>query len=311
MSKSRFRRAIPADAVLSEWTAPDGWKLRRFDWPANAARGRVLMQGGRGDSLEKYLETFADLHQHGWSVTSFDWRGQGGSGRLAPEPHVGHVDDFSVYLSDLTDFWRSWSTQAGGPRAVLGHSMGGHVVLRALAEDAIDADAVILVAPMLGLRSPFGTRIAARIARAMAWIGDPARAAWRTNERPGSLTTRQKLLTSDVSRYADEAWWHERNPALRLGPPSWRWLAEAFASTIALEADPRLTAIATPILLLVADHDGLVDARATHRIASRLPNASILRFGKESAHEILREDDAVRGRAVARVDLFLSETLAG
>ena len=309
VSISPYRRAMPADARLSDWPAPDGWVLRRFDWAADSPRGRVLVQGGRGDSLEKYLETFADLHGHGWSVTSFDWRGQGGSGRLSTDRHVGHVGDFDVYLHDLAAFWRTWSAEDTRPRAVLSHSMGGHVVLRALADGTLDPDAAILVAPMLGLRSPFGARIAVRIARAMARIGDSARPAWRTNERPGSLASRQKLLTSDASRYADEAWWHDRMPALRLGPPSWNWLAEAFASTIALEADPRLDAITTPILLLVADHDGLVDARATRRIAGRLPNAVMMRFGKESAHEILRESDAVRGRAMVRIESFLGKTL--
>ena len=86
---------MPDDAVLSDWPAPDGWTLRRLDWPSPGGRGRMLFQGGRGDVIEKYLETFAHFHARGWSVTSFDWRGQGGSGRLSPDPHVGHAADFA------------------------------------------------------------------------------------------------------------------------------------------------------------------------------------------------------------------------
>ncbi len=303
------RRAIPADARIGYWTASDGWKLRRFDWPAPARRGRILFQTGRGDSVEKYLETFAHLHAHGWSVTAFDWRGQGGSGRLSADPHIGHVGDYTVYDRDLAAFWADWRAEGDGdgqPNVVLGHSMGGMMVMRALAARAIDADAAILVAPMIGLKSPVGAGIAGRAARWMAAHGNPARGAWRSNERPGSIASRQTLLTHDRSRYDDEGWWQEQNPALRLGPPSWTWLAHGFAAAAELAVDPRIETIKTPILMLIADADNLVEPRAALRLGVRLPDAQIVRFGRESAHEILREADGVRNRALAAIDSFLA-----
>ena len=94
-------------------------------------------------------------------------------------------------------------------------------------------------------------------------------------------------------------------PEIQLGPPSWAWLAQAFAGTRALEADPRLAAMTTPVMLLVAEADGLVDPRAALRVAGKLPAAQVVRFGPESAHEILREADPVRDRALAAIDAFL------
>ncbi len=301
----RVRRAIPDDARIGYWTAPDGWRLRRFDWVAAHPRGRLLFQTGRGDIFEKYLETLADLQARGWSVTAFDWRGQGGSGRLSADPHIGHVEDYAVYDRDLTAFWADWSKEGDGPRVILGHSMGGMMVVRALADRSIDPAAAILVAPMIGLKSPIAVGVASRVARWMASHGDPARAAWRTNERPGSVASRQSLLTHDVSRYADEGWWQDRHPELRLGPPSWRWLAQGFAAAAALAVDPRIEQIATPVLMLVAAHDKLVDAQAALRLGGRLRDAQIVRFGRESAHEILREADCVRNRAVSAIGSFL------
>ncbi|WP_375404168.1 alpha/beta fold hydrolase [uncultured Sphingomonas sp.] len=301
---AHHRRRLPDAAVLSDWRAPDGWSLRRFDWPSSVGRGRLLFQGGRGDVIEKYLETFAHFHARGWSVTSFDWRGQGGSGRLSPDPHVGHASSFTPYVADLAALWREGDGE-GGPRVAIGHSMGGHLLLRAMVDGSVAPDAAVLVAPMLGLRSPLGARLGGRIARFVAGRGDPARAAWRGNERPASLVSRQRLLTGDGDRYADEGWWYERTPSIRLGPPSWAWLAEAFRSTAALEADPRLDALAVPVLTLVADRDGLVDARAALRVAARLPRGELMRFGPESAHEILREVDPIRDRALAAIDAFL------
>lgn len=304
-SDATSRRALPPGATLSRWAAPDGWPLRRFDWPAKGGRGRLMFLGGRGDFIEKYLEAYGHFHARGWSVTAIDWRGQGGSGRIGPDPSVGHAGDFAPWVGDLAALWREWPAGGEGPRVVLGHSMGGYLTLRALAEGVIDPEAAVLVAPMLGLRSPLGAGIGLALSRWMARRGDPARAAWKNGEKPGTARRRRSLLTHDADRYADEGWWYAQQPELRLGPPSWGWLAEAFASTRALEASPLLDTMAVPTLLLLAEADQLVDTRAAARIARRLPVAETLAFGSESAHEILREADPVRNRALAAIDDFL------
>ncbi|WP_341207674.1 alpha/beta hydrolase [uncultured Sphingomonas sp.] len=302
------RRALPADARLSFDSAADGWRLRRFTRPGRG-RGALMFQGGRGDIIEKYLESFSDWHERGWAVTAFDWRGQGGSGRLCANPHVGHCDDFAPLINDLAGVWRDWTTEQDGPHVVIGHSMGGYMVLRALLDGAIRADAVVLVAPMLGLRSPVGSWLGTRVAQAMRRLGDPARPAWKSHERPGMLP-RQRLLTADDARYSDEAWWLEAQPDLRLGPPSWAWLAEAFSATARLRRDPGLATLRTPVLMLVADNDRLVDPRAAAEVAARLPNATLIRFGREAAHELLREADPVRRRAMTAIDDFLDRHAA-
>lgn len=301
-----IRRALPADATVTRWPAPDGWLLRRFDWPGRG-RGGILFQTGRGDVFEKYLEAFGHWHRAGWSITAFDWRGQGGSGRLAPDPHVGHADDFAPFIADLAAVWQQWNV--AGPRVAMGHSMGGHLVLRGMLERAIEPDAAVLIAPMVGLKAPVGSRVGEALARIMRDLGDPARAAWKGNERPASRKKRQQLLTNDVGRYADEQWWYEQLPDIRLGPPSWSWLVQAFASTREQRGDSRLATLATPILMLVADEDGLVGSRAAVELARRLPNAELHQFGRESAHEILREADPVRNRALAVIDQFLATHL--
>lgn len=312
VSPQLYRRAIPAAAHISRWVAPDGWVLRRFDWQAEGrARGRMLFLGGRGDIFEKYLEAFAHWHAQGWSVTSFDWRGQGGSGRLSPDRHVGHVDDFRHYVDDFRAFWAEWVTRGAGPHVVIGHSMGGHLVLRALVEGAARPDAAVLVAPMLGLRSPLGAGLGERAARLLGGVGNVARPAWRGNELPATTETRQALLTHDSDRYEDEIFWQTTRPDLLLGPPSWRWLIEAFASTRRLRDDPRLKTLDVPVLLLVADADKLVHPKAAYRTAAKLPDARLVRFGKESAHEILREADGVRNRAIGEIDIFLASRAQG
>ena len=120
------------------------------------------------------------------------------------------------------------------------------------------------------------------------------------------MGSRQSLLTHDDDRYADEPWWWDQDPGLRLGPPSWRWVVRAFESTRTLRDSPRLKAMKVPVLMLVADADKLVRPQDALAVAAGLPDCRVVRFGSESAHEILREVDAVRDRALGEIDTFLS-----
>jgi len=302
------RRAYPEGSAISFWTAPDGWRLRRFDWPAAAARprGSILFQGGRGDIFEKYLETFHHWHDQGWAITSFDWRGQGGSGRLSDDPHVGDIDRFGTYLADFGAFWTEWAAGARAPHVAISHSMGGHLVCRALAKSLADPAAAVLVAPMMGVHAPISAGFGEWLANLAMRMGNPKRRAWKGNERPATMDSRQTLLTHDDDRYSDEPWWWEAKPELKLGPPSWRWVVRAFESTRRLRLSRRVRMMNTPVLMLVADADKLVRAQDALTVADHIPDCRVVRFGPESAHEILREADPVRNRALGEIDIFLS-----
>ena len=305
------RRAIPATARESRWTAPDGHAIRRIDFATpDPARGSLLFLPGRGDYYEKYLETLAHWAARGWRVTAIDWRGQGGSGRLGRDARTGHVEDFAVWVDDLAAFWRGWRDDHPGPRVVAAHSMGGHLALRAVAQARIDPDALVLSAPMLGFTGRVPGALLHPLARAMARLGDPARAAWKWSEKPGEkLAWRAALLTHDAARYADEMWWREARPELAMGPGSWRWVERGYASMQRLFAPGVLEGIATPAIIVATSADKLVSYPAIERAARRMPRAELVRFGDEAAHEILREADPVRDKALRRIDDFLDRVV--
>jgi lysophospholipase len=73
----------------------------------------------------------------------------------------------------------------------------------------------------------------------------------------------------------------------------------------ALAQPGKLEAIDIPGLLLAAGHDRLVSLPAIRRAAARLPNSELIVFGQESRHELLRERDPVRDKALAMIDRFL------
>lgn len=302
------RRAWPIGGRLDYWDAPDGWALRRYRL-GEGTRGRMLVLGGRGDMIEKYLEGIAHWASRGWAVTSFDWRGQGGSGRLTNDPLCGHIDDFAQWIADLNAFSVNWRAEGDGPCVMLGHSMGGHLLLRALAEGMPPPDAAVAMAPMMGVHtSPLPRWLAVTIADTMCALGLGTRQAWTQKEdSERQKRMRQKRLTHDPARYADELWWRDHSRDLALGAPSWKWVAQALHSTHALEQGQALKGIAVPLLILAAQDDRLVSTPAIRRITRQIPGTQLHVYGPEAAHEILRELDPVRLDALARIDAFLDE----
>ena len=301
------------------WHAPDGLAIRRIDWPASAtltagAKGAILFMCGRGDHYEKYLETLDHWHRLGWAVTATDWRGQAGSGRLGADTLTGHVDSFDTWVADLGVFWRDWVREVPGPHVLMGHSMGGQLVLRAVGDGTLvpAPDALVLSAPMLDMfpdKVPLFLRRA--VAALMNAIGDPRREAWKWSEKPGEFRReRMLLLTHDPDRYADESWWRDHRPELKMGPGSWGWVRAALQSVAKLERAGYLEAVTVPTLILGTAADRLVSPAAIRRAARRMPHATLEMYGDEAAHEFLREVDEVRDRAIAAIDAFLGRIAA-
>lgn len=301
------RRAIPEGATFSIWEARDGWVLRRLDWPQPdgiAARGSLFFTGGRGDFAEKYLEALAHWHDRGWHVTSVDWRGQGGSrGTIVG----GNFEDFDPLVEDAADFLTVWAREWPGPHVAIAHSMGGHLLLRAIAEHDPPLDAAVLVAPMLGINSgPLPAFAAPLVARVLGLAYGRRSPAWKVDGRYSrAARIRQANLTSSEERFEDEQWWKEREPGFELGAPSWGWLGAAFRST-RRPTPAELRGIGMPVLLIGTDRDRLVNPAAIHRVAAQIPGAQLFMFA-DAAHELLRESDPARIEAFRRIDAFLDE----
>lgn len=301
-----FRRAIPHDAHIDTHRVDDGYALRTFHTAPPAPRGAILFLGGRGDFFEKYLEAFAEWRADGWSVDAFDWRGHGGSPRLTPDPLIGHSAGFGRLVADLADYAATWQARTPAPHVAIGHSMGGHLLLRTLVERRLRPAGAVLLSPMLRIRTPLGIRLSEAIAAWQVRCGNGARSPWRESHSDANRIDSMKMMTNDLERYLDEQFWLEENPRFRLGPPSWGWLAEAFASTRRLNANPDLASLEVPLLLMLADQDRLTHSPAALRQMRRLPDVTARRFGRGVAHELLRERETVRSEAMDGIRAFLN-----
>lgn len=195
-----------------------------------------------------------------------------------------------------------------GPHILAAHSMGGHIAMRYLVDHQPKLDGAILSAPMLRVVSkPLPKRIAAFIAQQFARFGFADQHAWQENERPSLPgSSRQKLLTHDFERYSDEGWWLNEKPELKIGPPSWQWLVSAYASSAVMFAPGTFEKVTTPVLVVAALQDRLVDANALQEAARRLPNAKLI-MHDQAAHDVLRERDDIRDEFIVEIARFLEE----
>ena len=302
----------------------DGWPVRTLLCPPRpGGPGSILFITGRGDFMEKYCETFHDLTEAGWGVASFDWRGQGLSGRQGDDPMKGHSPGFENWLSDLDELIGWFEASLPRPWFAVAHSMGGHLLQRHLAGENGEFTRAVLLAPMLGVSArPLGPWLARLLARIMVRLGRGG--SYVPGGGPYVKGTagshRQKLLTTDPERYVDEGWWVEQVPALALGSVTYGWLDAAFRSLRALFSPPpgthgtgeganrlpMLQRITTPMLILIPEHDQLVDNAVTRRVRDLMPYARLEEI-PVAAHELLREAGPIRARVLARVVRFLKE----
>jgi lysophospholipase len=306
MSLTRRR---PPGARFSTWHAPDGWAHRRMDWSARGKpRGTLLFAGGRGDFIEKYLAALHHWRRRGWNVTAFDWRGQGGSGGAIVG---GNLDSFDPWIGDLEALAADVREAGPAPHVLIAHSMGGHLLLRALAERRVAPDAAVLTAPMIEVNSaPLPSVTAGPIAEFMCLTGVKDMPMWRTPPRGTPWWDRRRTsLTRSAELYEDELYWWDREPEFNIGPPSWGWMRAAHRSAADWFGEAQLSGLAVPILILGAERDRLVSAAAIRRVAALLPRAELFMY-PEAAHELLREADDVRLDALARIDAFLDRETA-
>jgi lysophospholipase len=294
----------PAGGAAWWLEADDGVRLRLGVWPLEGARGTVLLFPGRTEFVEKYGRTAADLTARGYAMLAVDWRGQGLADRLLPDREVGHVGRFADYQRDVAAVVAG-ARDLGLPRPwhLIGHSMGGLIGLRSLAE-GLDVASAAFSAPMWGVIIKPWMRPFARIVTAATdhvGLGHLYAPGTHTRNYVKSTPFEGNQLTRDAGMYAYMRRQIETHPELSLGGPSLHWVHEGLAEIRRFRSAPlpRL-----PVYIGIGGGERIVDASAVRAMASRWPGAAFEVFpGAE--HELLMELPEVRLGFVARaVSLF-------
>ena len=114
----------------STLTTPDGLTLHLREWPLAHAMGTVLIVHGLGEHIGRYAHVAAQLNAWGWRVAGHDHRGHGAS--AGPRGGLADADDLLRDLAQVIDAQRA--AHPDQPLLLLGHSMGGTVAARFVAE---------------------------------------------------------------------------------------------------------------------------------------------------------------------------------
>lgn len=273
-------------------TTADGLSLHLQSGPAVArpVRGTVLIVHGLGEHIGRYRHVAAHLASQGWATLGYDHRGHGRSGG----PRGGLAADDSL-LSDLAAVIAHARRQHPGPLVLLGHSMGGLVVGRHVAEGLAarpaawwqPVDALVMSSPALDPGMNALQKLLLAVAAPLApdrALGNGLKPEWVCSD------------PAVVRAYVADPLVHDR-----ITPRLVRFIVEGGE-----RVRQRAPQWVLPTLLLYAGADRCVAPRGSDAFAAAAPPTVVnARRYDGMAHEIFNEPDQ------ARVLADLSHWLAG
>lgn len=296
---------VPENHTAGYFTGHKGVKLRYaiFRSPHSVAKGTVVLLQGRNECIEKYFETVRDLNEQGLWVATFDLRGQGGSARMLPNQRRGHVRRFSDYEKDLSIFLTDIVLpDTRLPFFLIGHSTGALIALSAAPYLASRIERMALSAPFLGLSGqvlPSGLIRVITRTLSLAGLGNLP----LTGEQSAAPFDRN-VVTTDPVRYKRNQGILEAHPDLGLGPPSCRWLSEAFRAMDRVSRPDHLTRITIPTLILAPTLDKLVPFAAQEALARKFRACQLIPIAG-AGHEIFQERDIFRAQVLGAIAAFM------
>ncbi len=236
----------------------DGLRLQRHTWPCEAARGTVLIVHGLGEHAGRYAALAATLNGAGWRVCGFDHRGHGRS-----EGARGDLPAPEATLRDLAGLIDAVRAEWPGPLVLLGHSLGGLIAARLVAEALAPApaawarpvDALVLSSPALdpglsGLQKlmlAVGERLTPGVA-----VGNGLQASWLSHDAAvvqdyrvdplvhDRITARLTRFIVDAGRLVRAAAPRWQTPTLLQWAGADRCVAPAGSAEFAAAAPPRI-----------------------------------------------------------------------
>ncbi|HUG23628.1 alpha/beta hydrolase [Piscinibacter sp.] len=238
-------------------TTTDGLTLHVQSWPAPAAaHGTVLIVHGLGEHIGRYARVAARLNAKSWNVIGHDHRGHGRSGGVK-----GCLNADDDLLRDLALVVDSARAQFPGPLVLLGHSMGGLVAARFVAEGLAPqpapwhraVDALVLSSPaldpgmnavqklMLSVAGPLAPNLAVNNGLKPEWISRDAAVVAAYKNDPlvhDRIAPRLARFIVDGGRFVLDHAAQWKLPTLLLWAGSDRCVAPAGSAAFAAKAPP-------------------------------------------------------------------------
>ncbi len=265
-------------------TTADGLKLHQQDWPAPQARGTVLIVPGLGEHIGRYEHVAQHLNSWGWNAAGYDHRGHGRS-----EGAKGRLNNSEGMLRDLSLVIDAVRKDHPGPLVLLGHSMGGLIAARFVAEG-------------VGRPAPWHRAVDALV------LSSPALAAHTTGAQKLLLALVGTLAPDLAANNGLQPEWISRDPKVvaayladplvhdRITPRLGRFILDGGEMV-----RQRAAQWTVPTLLMFAGSDRCVAPRGSREFAAAAPKSVLAshEFGP-FFHEIFNEPEQAQVFAVLR-----------
>jgi alpha-beta hydrolase superfamily lysophospholipase len=221
-----------------------GVSLHGQAWIPPEYRAALIVVHGLGEHSGRYLNIVDHFCPRGFAVFGYDHRGFGKS-----EGTRAFTESIEDFLDDLDTFVRATRARTGGkPLVVIGHSMGGLIVLRWASTRNPAVEAVISsgAAVEVGKPVPRAKLAAARIFSRLA-----PRLSMANEVDPKALSHDEAVVQAYI---ADPLVY--RNITARLAHEIIRSMGETL---------PQATGVRVPLLLLHGEADSIVAASGTRK----------------------------------------------
>jgi alpha-beta hydrolase superfamily lysophospholipase len=267
--------------------AKDGTPLFIRHFPAGSApRACMVIVHGLCEHSGRYEQMAEFLNKRDIRVTAYDQRGHGQSS--GPR---GHVQDFDRLTDDLMQVIQKYRQQMDEnlPVLILGHSMGGLVVLRFAQRFGHTVSGVIASSPALAPAVSIPP-VKAALARLMSRI------------RP-QLTFDNQLAPEHISHDDSVVQAYISDP-LVLGRVSARLFTEMLKTMDQTRQDAAM--ISVPLLLQAAGDDRLVNPDASRKFFEHIESSDkTLHVYPGLFHEIYNEEPSLRQQVLADLETWL------
>jgi lysophospholipase len=256
---------LPPGLAQRDWP-PDGWAWgliqigndppQRYGVAAasDMTRAQVLILPGYGGLAEDEFAAASDFTARGYAVWVLDGQGQGGSGRFVTPRELGFVRRFDGDVGAVRQMMAAViGPSPAAPLTAIAYGTAAAVALSAAQQGLPGVSGLVLVDPRF---QPPGRPV------------DPGKARWMARlglgrlRPPGGQPWRRDAADPDPLRHD----WQTANPDLRMGDPSYAWIAAFDDLTGQVEAGDWLR-VGIPVLILQSGPSDAAAARLCRRMS--------------------------------------------
>lgn len=285
----------------------DGLNLRYYhasQGEGKEPKGCIVMLHGYCGFWGKFHEVAHFFWQVGFEVFFLEQRGHGYSGRQIDDKDMVHVIDYADYIADLKNFMDKivMPSAAKLPKIIYAHSMGGAIAALFLEEHPEYFDAAVLSSPMFSIKTGSTPMIAVKVLCAKIRLLHQEKLPFPGGKRFDGIPTFETSSARSEKRYNYIFNQRLRDEHYHTYMMSNGWGVASFKATARLLR--RASKVKTPVLLLTAGNDSLVNMSGHEKFAKRASNVQHINY-EDSKHEIYNDVDEVREKYFNDIFTFI------